>query len=68
MNSIFTTRNTDTVHAADTTNQDSAMVDLFAEELPEQHDHARIPGICCASTLSSAGGCFSSLGSLSTTC
>jgi len=48
-------------------NDASVLVDLFAEELPEQHDH-RIPGLCCASTLSTVGGCWATLSSLSTGC
>lgn len=67
MNTNFSDQRTNDIHATDAANQDSAAVDLFAEELPEQHDHA-IPGMCCIFTASSVGGCLGCLGSLSTSC
>jgi len=64
MNTNFTTQNDlKATEIADA----NALVDLFAEELPEQHDN-RIPGLCCVSTLSSVGGCWATLSSLSSTC
>ena len=41
--------------------------ELFAEELHDQHDNS-IPGLCCLSSLSSVGGCWGSLSSLSSGC
>ncbi len=62
------TKNNDITTQLTAINDANALVDLFAEELPEQHDNARIPGTCCVASLSTIGGCFSSLSSLSTTC
>jgi hypothetical protein len=50
------------------TNDPTASLELFAEELSVQHDHALPPGICCISTASCLGACVACLGTASTGC
>ncbi len=55
--------------AAGNQKSNTALLDLFAEELPEQHDllkYSTVGSLGSASTFSTAGGCIACAGSAST--
>ena len=50
------------------TSDATASLDLFAEELSLQQDHAAIPGVCCVSSVSSVGSTYACVACFSTAC